>query len=878
MRRRVIVSRQSVLAWLAIAGLVALQVQLLAPFSKPATTQSSQSSVEANYAKLPLAFEPNQGQADSTVDFLVHHGQAVTAFSGTSSTTSVGGKQITMSLDGANNSSFTGQDELPSKTNYFLGNDQSQWHSDIPNFQKLIAKNVYAGIDLAYYGTNSTLEHDFIVNPGSDYHQIAFNFTGQDNLTQDADGNLVFKAGDDELRLNAPTTYQLGDHEKHTIPSKFELHDNTVTVAVAPNYDPNKPLVIDPTLSLIYSTYLGGSGDDQGFAIAVDQNGSAYIAGQTTSTNYPTSSPYQGSNAGGAHDVFVTKLNATGSAPTYSTYLGGAGDDLANGIAVDSVGSAYVVGSTKSANFPTASAFQSSLLSVQNAYLTKLNTTGSALTYSTYFRGTSGAGTSLGRAVAVGSDGSAFIAGQTTFTTLPTTVGAFQTTFTASQDAYVAKFTPTGAALTYATYLAGSAIADDNAARGLAIDSSGNAYVAGYTNSTSFPTVSPIQAASGGNYDGFLTKLNAAGSALMYSTYIGGSGSDQAGSVAVDASGNAYVQGITASTNFPTSAPIQASLGGGSYDAFVTKVNAAGSAYVYATYLGGSGAEGSTDEAAIAVDGAGNAYVVGGTSSTNFPVTSSGYQTTMSGTSDAYVTAINPTGSALVYSTFVGGSDSDGAVAVAVGLNGDAYVVGATNSTNFPTQSPFQASNAGGTLDAFVFQLTQHVVNLTARVDPTLTFAVGSTTCALGTLSTSQTQQCTYTLTAATNGTSGYSISYLPVVTLTSGANTILALTSPTASTLNTEQFGINLAANTAAGSHTASSFGAAPSGGSGVASANYTTANSFKLATGGETIATASAPSLSTTYTVSTIANITNTTEAGAYTTTFTYNIVSTY
>ncbi len=237
---------------------------------------------------------------------------------------------------------------------------------------------------------------------------------------------------------------------------------------------------------------------------------------------------------------------------------------------------------------------------------------------------------------------------------------------------------------------------------------------------------------------------------------------------------------------------------------------------------------------------------------------------------------MNPAGSALDYSTYLGGSAGDNTNALAVDAAGSAYVTGSTLSSDFPTQSPFQGS-LGGIDDALVTKLSDGL-DIVARVNPTLTFTVGSTSCALGTLSTTQTQQCTYTLSAATNGESGYGISYLPAATLTSGGNTITALGSPTASTLNTEQFGLNLAANTAAGSHTATDFGAAPSGGSGAAVVNYATANSFKFATAGDQVASSAGPSLATTYTVSTIANIGNATEAGAYSTIVTFNVVAGY
>ncbi len=868
-------THRRLLALVLLVSLQALGLQITAPSRDDTATAAAQSA----FATLPLAFEPNMGQADSSVDFLVHHGQAVTAFSSAGTITSVGDKQITMSLDGAAAQVFSGSDELSSKTNYFVGNDQSQWHSDIPNFGKLLAKNVYPGIDLAYYGTNSQLEHDFIVAPGVDYRQIAFGFTGQDNLALDDDGNLVLKAGDDTLTLNAPVTYQTDTNSKHTIPSNFELHDGTVTIAVADTYDPAKPLVIDPVLSLVYSTYLGGSGYETGSVIeldgnniAVDPSGNTYIVGETSSSNFPTASPYQAALGGGDNDFYVAKFNPSGSALVYSTYIGGSGAENTPSIAVDISGDVYMTGGTRSTNFPVVGAFQASHAGgTDDAILLKLNAAGSALTYSTYFGGTGqDNGPGGGTSVAVDSSGNAYITGSTSSSNLPT-LSPIQGSYSGGvNDAFIVKFNATGSALIYSTYLGGNS--SDIGAE-IAVDASGSAYVVGLTSSSTFPTTAPFQASSGGGFDAFVTKLNPAGSARVYSTYLGGSGDDRGFGIAIDSSGNAYIVGKTSSSNFPTVSPIQATYGG-SGDAFVTKLNAVGSALTYSTFVGGSGDDEGYE---IGLDSGNNAYITGYTDSSNFPM-SSAYQASNAGGADAFVTKMNAAGSAYGYSTYLGGSGTDFGNSLAVRLDGDVYVTGSTASTNFPTKSPFQASNAGGTNDAFVFQLTEHAVDLAARVDPTLTFAVGSTSCALGTLSTTQTQQCTYTLSAATNGESGYTITYLPAATLTSGWNTIDALGSMTASTLNTEQFGINLAANTAAGSHTATDFGAAPSGGSGLVVGSYVTADVFRFLTAGSALAASFGPSLTTVYTVSTIANIGNTTEAGAYGTTITFNIVAGY
>jgi hypothetical protein len=862
--------------WLTVCLMVLMQIQLLPLFSDrdviasrgdlPAGRQE-QSEVQANYASLPLAFEPNLGQVDPSAQFLVHHGQATTYFDGTNTTTIVGDSHVTMGLDGANSTNFAATDQLESKTNYFIGNDQSKWQSDVPNYKSLLAKNVYPGIDLKYYGTNSQLEHDFIVSPNTDYQQIIFHFNGQENILLDADGNLVLKTKNGDLRLNAPTTYQQTNHEKRTIPSHFELNDNTITFALNADYDHSQPLIIDP--SLVYSTYLGGNSTDTGYDIAIDTSGNAYLTGQTNSSNFPTASPFQAANGGGGlNDTFVTKMNATGSALIYSTYLGGSGADGGRSIVIDSSNNAYITGQTSSTNFPTSAPFQAANGGTSDAFVTKLNAAGSGLTYSTYL---GGSGNDYGLGLAIDSSNNVYLSGQTLSTNFPTSSPFQAANGGGSGDAFIAKMNTSGSALTYSTYLGGSG---DEFGIGIALDSSNNVYLTGNTTSTNFPTASPLQGSTAGLTDTFITKLNAAGSALTYSTYLGGSAQDFGVGIAVDTGGSAYISGYTTSTNFPTTSPFQASKAGGSYDIFVTKLNSAGSARIYSTYLGGSGDEYSYG---IAVDTYGNAYLDGYTDSTNFPV-SSAIQSTNAGSNDAFVTKFNSAGSALTYSTYLGGSSNDFGYGLAIDITGNAFVTGQTSSTNFPTAgTPFQATRGAGN-NAFVTQITEHAIVVTGQIAPTLSFAIGSVTCDLGVFSVTTTKSCTHTIAASTNAQSGYVISYIPTTTLTSGANTITAMASQAASVVGSEQFGLNLKANTTAGSFTAADFGADPSGGIGTVATGYSIADQFKFATAGANVAQSTGASATTTYTASFIANIAVTTEAGTYSTPVTYNIIATY
>lgn len=372
----------------------------------------------------------------------------------------------------------------------------------------------------------------------------------------------------------------------------------------------------------------------------------------------------------------------------YSTYLGGGGGDSISGIAVDGSGDAFVTGGTGSTNFPTASPEQKSLTGASNAFISELKPDGSGLVFSTYVGGT---GYDKGTGIALDPSGNIYVAGYTSSANFPTTSGVLQKTFQGApgkSEAFVLKLNSGGAALGYATYLGGS---NGDFAYGIAVDSGGNAYVTGSTQSSNFPTANPIQKSLNGGSDAFVAKLNPQGASLVYSTFLGGSSADSGQAIAIDSAGEAFVTGFTLSTDFPTVTPLQSS--GGAGDAFVTKVNSTGSALLYSTYLGGSAEDRGL---AIAVDGAGDAFVAGVTQSADFPTTPGAYQTTPGGASDAFVTEINPAGSQKLYSTLLGGSGADQANGVALDPAGNAYVAGSTASSNFPTVTPSQSSLGGG--------------------------------------------------------------------------------------------------------------------------------------------------------------------------------------
>jgi hypothetical protein len=704
-----------------------------APVAINKANSAVKSRLAASYGKLPLSFELNAGQTDASVRFLsrgpgyaffLTGNEAVLSLEKRSypqtKTPGLAGlfdrprspKTISppaafrMGLAGANpNATVTGLDELPGKSNYFIGNDPAKWRTNVPTYAKVKYQNVYRGIDLVYYGNPQLLEYDFLVAPGADPNAISLDVAeiraSSDGgrrapLRIDANGDLAIQAGEDEVRLHKPVVYQTAKGSaRHFVDGHYLLKgDSRVSFEVA-SYDPGKTLVIDPVL--VYSTYLGGSGFDQGSGIAVDSSGNAYVTGYTESTNFPTVHPLQAVYAGNG-DAFVAKLNPSGSALVYSTYLGGSGGDGASGIAVDSSGNAYVTGGTESTNFPTAHSLQAAYAGNGDAFVAKLNPSGSVLVYSTYLGGSGGDG---GYGIAVDSSGNAYVTGTTHSTNFPT-ASPLQAVLHGGQDVFVAKLNPAGTSLIYSTYLGGTNPNGSSfeGGSGIAVDSSGSAYVTGSTDSLDFPTASPLQAVLGSYVNAFVSKLNPAGSALVYSTYLGGSGGDQGSGIAVDSSGNAYVTGEASSTDFPTVKPLQASRAGGG-DAFVSKLNPAGSALVYSTYLGGSGIDSGRG---IAADAAGSAYIVGWTQSNDFP-TVSPLPAAFGGNYDAFVAKLNPAGTALVYSTYLGGTNYDQGNGITVDAAGNAYVTGYTQSDNFPTANPLQAFFGGDFNDAFVSKI-----------------------------------------------------------------------------------------------------------------------------------------------------------------------------
>jgi len=652
----------------------------------PAT---SRERIVEGYGRLPLSFEPNRGQFDSTFEFASQGSGHSIFLSPTTAeirfrqTESAKAVALKITLKGAaSTAAVHGADQLPGEANYYIGNP-IQWITHVPTYKKVVTEDLYPGIDAAYYGNQNRFEYDFIVKPGASPEAIEVAFDGASKVGLTDDGDLLISIADRELRQARPSIYQESEGQRLPVEGRYILlGQNRIGFDIA-HYDLRKPLIIDPQLVytfLVFGTIANG--------IAVDSAGNAYIAGAS-----PDGYRDQ------AMSAHIEKINAAGTAVLWASVFGSNfNTDVATAIAVDASGNAYVTGWTNfeccGPNFPTIKPLQSTPGGWGlEAFVIKFDVNGQ-MVYSTLL---GGSGSDKGTGIAVDSLGNMYVTGETSSPDFPTWK-PFQSTLHGSCDAFVTVLNAQGSAFIYSTYIGGSSV---DAATGIAADAAGNAYVTGHTRSLDFPTSHPIRAASAGSQDAFMLRLNAAGSALDYSTYFGGTGDDRGNGIAVDSFRNAYVVGSTTSADFPTVSAFQSKLGG-KVDSFVTKVNSTGTEFVYSTYLGGSdddvmrhefSAENVESLNAIAVNASGNAYVAGTTYSSGFPQVRS--LQSLNARYDVFITELSVDGSSLIYSTLLGGSHIEqrsGVIlnigtGIAADSNGNVYVTGLTSTTDFPLQS-----------------------------------------------------------------------------------------------------------------------------------------------------------------------------------------------
>lgn len=591
------------------------------------------------------------------------------------------------------NGRYEAEDALPGRSNYFLGSDPAAWRTDVRSYTRIRCRDLWPGVDVVWYSNDGRLEHDFIVKPGADPSAIRIAFDGASRLEQDVHGNVIVETAHGRTQLNKPLVYQPAGLVRN-VAARYTLDEKQLAFDIGA-YDRSFPLVVDP-VSLFFSSFLGGTGIDSGEDVAVDSAGAAYLIGTTASVNFPTFNAVTGNSVGG-NDVFITKVHPNGTSLLFSTYFGGTGEDNGLSIAVDSIGSLHVTGLTQSSDFPSVNAVQPAKAAGTDAFAARLGSSGSQIFFSTFL---GGSGEDIGYGVAIDSGGATYITGSTTSTDYPTqapiqaangggasdafvtkldfsgtafvystylggagadvgrgiaatqfgdayVVGDAQTGFPTvapfqaggygggASDAFVCKIPVGGAMVSYASFLGGS---DADQGYAIAVDSTGNAYVTGQTLSSNFPTLNPFGAtmADSGNNDAFVTKVNPTGSAMVYSSCLGGTDNDRGRGIAVDAAGAAYLTGDTMSPSFPVLEEFQTTNQGGG-DAYVAKVNPGGSALVYASFLGGMSAD---RGAAVGVDPNEAAYVVGTTGSGDFPV-GGGFQGVLSGASDAFLAKID---------------------------------------------------------------------------------------------------------------------------------------------------------------------------------------------------------------------------------------------
>ena len=716
--------------------------------SKPVNEPGPKSTAAENYAKLPLSFEANQGQSADPVKFL-SRGKGYTVFlTPTEAVFSLRDKDrkavMRMKLVGANRDAhIEGEQPLVGKVNYLIGNDRSKWRTNVPTFQRVRYGDIWPGIDLVWYGTQTAMEYDFVVKPGSDLAQIHLKFEGAEKLRIGEKGDLVLLSNGEEIVQSAPRVYQ----EDVAISGKYVLKGaREVGFEVGP-YDVNKPLVIDPVL--VYSTYIGGDSTDTGLSVAVDSGGRAYLAGNTTSSEvtFPIENAIQGAQIDDLGIGFVTKLNPAGDDVLYSTFLGASigfctgsfcGTKI-KGIAVTSDGRAVVTGATvnedNDSKYPvTPNAYQRNGFCISwcgiepnrmvDAVVTMFSADGSQLDYSTFFGGRtnyrySERGFDIANAIAVDSSNRIYITGQTSSNTMPTK-HAFQLSRHSEgegKDAFVAVFNPLAAngndTLLYASYLGGDG---DDIGRGIAADADHNAYVVGSTASTDFDTKSPsslppLRATfQGGATDGFVVKVDTASdgaASFTYSTYFGGNVNDRVESVAVDQFQRAYITG--ASNSSPASFPLRNAFDSTQTngEAFVAKLNADGTALFYSSFLGGENGNTSNDGEeglGIAIDFGGNVYVTGRTTSGASFLPVLPLAGNLQGT--AFLTKIeatisNNTVPRVLYSTTFGGTGARGE-SITLDPKGNVYLGGTSPGTLPTTAGAFDTTFNGGTSDAFI--------------------------------------------------------------------------------------------------------------------------------------------------------------------------------
>jgi hypothetical protein len=638
-----------------------------------------------------FTFVPNQGQSDSAVRFQTHSLGANFYF--TTDSVRLGSAAQLRFLDTAGEQPVEGQALQPGVVNYLAGANPNQWHSNLPTYAGLAYHGIYPGVDLHWQERDGRLVGTFTAEPGANLQQIRWQYEGVTPQLDETTGELrLVGEGRAAVIQTAPAGWQIINGEQIAVPIDYALHEDRVGLVIG-RYQLDRPL----TLTISLTPQIPYPPHDLVYDIVVDAEGYAYITGATASGDFPiTPDALQPTNGGQQKsDAFIAKLSPDGQTLVFSTYLGGSGDDEANGIVIDSAGQVFITGQTNSLDFPVQNPLQPEMAGDWDAFLTKLTADGTTLVYSTYLGGNS---IEIGTDIATDSTGNIYVTGSTWSADFPT-ANAIQASHGGYIDSFVVKYEPDGSTVSYSTYLGGSAREQGLA---IAVSQNGDAFITGDTTSVDFPVINAFQPNFQGVVDAFVARLTTNGNILVYSTYLGGNSIEVGHDIVLNNGNDAFVIGHTTSPDFPIVNGFQPGMSGGT-EAFIVELTPQGNSLAYSSFLGGSGFDIGYD---IALDAYENIYMVGWTNSLDFPVVNAFQPThTLGNNMDAFAVKLMADGSALVYSTYLGGTQDDNGRTITVDNKNDVYIAGASYSLDFPMTNPIQGNNAGE-LDAFISKLS----------------------------------------------------------------------------------------------------------------------------------------------------------------------------
>ena len=680
-----------------------------------AAPDASLSQAQAALARLPLRFEANQGQMSPSVRYRARAAGYTMSLSTRGATIAWSHKKhVEISLEGSNREpAIEALDRLRARTDYYLGS-REHWRTNVASYSRIRYRGVYPGVDVIYYGNQGQLEYDLVLQPGADPRAIHIRFRGTANASISPEGDLVLDSGSDRMLQKKPVVYQEDplSSVRHEVRGRYVMLARNLVGLRVEGYDRRRPLVIDPTL--VYCTYMGGTGTDRVTAAKLTADGKLYITGSTDSGQMPYIDGAYDNFNDGLVDIFVTILDTTQSnyPPIYFSYLGGTSNDTPLGLDVDSSGVIYLTGNTDSLDFPMAgSSVQTTATSgFTAAFVAKLDPSqygGVSLVFSTYLSGTTG--NDSGNGIAVDKNGLIYVIGNARSSDFPLTANAYAPVIWGPQDIFVCQIDPNAGALVYSTYLGGEDVDDG---RAILLDANGLVYFAASTMSTQFPM-------AGYSYNGFpagtldivvgVMDLSKSGTdSLVYATYFGGSSLEEVRGMAFDNQGNLVITGYTLSSDLPVTPDAAQPQYSGNTDAFVAVLNPSlpfQAGLLYSSYLGGARGD---DGLAVTVDSNDFIYVAGYTLSSDFPITSDAFQANWANGTEIFLAKIKrgTAGRAGVqYSTYFGQANTYVPSSVVVGPDGTMYVLGYGGIGLPSSGNAAQGGYAGGQSDGFLLVL-----------------------------------------------------------------------------------------------------------------------------------------------------------------------------